>query len=158
MPFVESAILLIIGFGKVEDELKELVRKLNLEDKVIFYGKVPFEDLLSYTKQADVGLLLERPFGLSFTYSLPNKLFDYIHAGLPIIASSLVEVKRIMNKYNIGEIVEDYSPESLAKKLNEMLSNSEKREVWKQNMQKAKKELNWENEQKKLIEIYSQFL
>ena len=46
-----------------------------------------------------------------------------------------------MNKYNIGEIVEDYSPESLAKKLNEMLSNSEKREVWKQNMQKAKKEL-----------------
>ena len=64
----------------------------------------------------------------------------------------------IMNKYNIGEIVEDYSPDSLVKKLNEMLSNSEKTEVWKGNMQKAKKELNWENEQKKLIEIYCQFL
>ena len=119
---------------------------------------MPFQDLFTYTKQADIGLLLERPLGLSFTYALPNKLFDYIHAGLPIIASSLVEVKRIMNKYNIGEIVEDYSPEPLAQKLNEMLSNSEKREVWKQNMQKAKKALNWENEQKKLIEIYSQFL
>ena len=116
------------------------------------------QDLFAYTKQADIGLLLEQSLGLSFTYALPNKLFDYIHAGLPFIASSLVEVKRIMNKYNIGEIVEDYSPESLAKKLNEMLSNSEKREVWKGNMQKAKKELNWENEQKKLIEIYSQFL
>ena len=158
MPFIENAILLIIGFGKAEDNLKELVRKLNLENNVIFYGKVPFQDLFTYTKQADIGLLLERSLGLSFTYALPNKLFDYIHAGLPIIASSLVEVKRIMNKYNIGEIVEDYSPESLAKKLNEMLSNSEKREVWKENMQKAKQELNWENEQKKLIEIYSQFL
>jgi len=158
MPFVENAILLIIGFGKVEVELKELVKKSGLENRVIFYGKVPFEDLLFYTKQADVGLLLERPLGLSFTYALPNKLFDYIHAGLPIIASPLVEVKRIMNKYNIGEIVEDYSPESLAKKLNEMLSNAEKREVWKQNMQKAKEDLNWENEQKKLNEIYSKFL
>ena len=158
MPFVDNAILLIIGFGKVEEELKELAQKSGLENRVIFYGKVPFEDLLSYTKQADVGLLLERPLGLSFTYSLPNKLFDYIHAELPILASPLVEVKRIIEQYNVGEIIDDYSPEHIAQKLNEMLSNSEKREVWKGNMQKAKKELNWEIEQKKLVEIYSQFL
>ena len=63
-----------------------------------------------------------------------------------------------MEQYNVGEIIDNYAPEHIAQKLNEMLSNSEKREVWKQNMQKAKKELNWENEQKKLIEIYSQFL
>jgi len=158
MPFVENAILVIIGFGKVEDELKELVRKFNLEDKVIFYGKVPFEDLLSYTKQANVGLLLERPFGLSFTYSLPNKLFDFIHAELPILASPLVEVKRIMDQYNVGELVDNYTPEHIAKKLNEMLTDEEKVKDWKQNMQKAKQELNWENEQKKLIEIYANFL
>jgi len=158
MPFVENAILLIIGFGKVEGKLKELVKKSGLENRVIFYGKVPFEDLLSYTKQADVGLLLERPLGLSFTYALPNKLFDYIHAGLPIIASPLVEVKRIMDENEMGVIIENYNPKYLADTLNEMLNNAEKRKVWKVNMAQAKQDLNWENEQKKLIEIYSQFL
>ena len=158
MPFVENAILLIIGFGKVEGKLKELVKKSGLENRVIFYGKVPFEDLLSYTKQADVGLLLERPLGLSFTYALPNKLFDYIHAGLPIIASPLVEVKRIMDENEMGVIIENYNPKYLADTLNEMLNNAEKRKVWKVNMAQEKQDLNWENEQKKLIEIYSQFL
>ncbi len=158
MPLIDNAVLLIIGFGKVEQELKQLVKEKHLEDKVIFFGKVPFEQLLSYSKQADVGLLLERPFGLSFTYALPNKLFDYIHADLPIIASPLVEVKSIMQQYNIGKVVENYNAEYLAATINEMLSNIEQRNSWKQNMQKAKKELNWEKEEEKLQKIYVHFL
>ena len=85
--------------------------------------------MLSYTKQADVGLLLERSLGLSFTYALPNKLFDYIHAGLPIIASPLVEVKRIMDENEMGVIIENYNPKYLADTLNEMLNNAEKRKA-----------------------------
>jgi len=158
MPLIEKAVLLIIGFGKVEGELRELVKEKNLENKVIFYGKVPFDDLLSYTKQAHIGLLLERPLGLSFTYALPNKLFDYIHAGLPIIASPLVEVKRIMDDYNVGCMVENYNPQYLADTIKQMLENSEKIALWKQSMQKAKMELNWEKEQGKLKGIYIQFL
>lgn len=158
MPFVENAVLLIIGFGKVENELKEMVRKMGVEEKVIFYGRVPFEDLFSYTKQADIGLLLERPLGLSFTYALPNKLFDYIHAELPIIASPLIDVKRIMDKFEIGILTKKYNPEYLAYTINEMLYNAEKRKVWKANMQKAKQELNWEKEQQKLKEIYDSLL
>ena len=158
MALIEKAVLLIIGFGKVEGELRELVKEKNLENKVIFYGKVPFDDLLSYTKQAHIGLLLERPLGLSFTYALPNKLFDYIHAGLPIIASPLVEVKRIMDDYNVGCMVENYNPQYLADTIKQMLENSEKIALWKQSMQKAKMELNWEKEQGKLKGIYIQFL
>ena len=158
MPLIDNAVLLIIGFGKVEQQLKQLVKEKHLEGNVIFFGKVPFEQLLSYSKQADVGLLLERPLGLSFTYALPNKLFDYIHADLPIIASPLVEVKSIMQQYNIGKVVENYSAEYLAATINEMLSNIEQRNSWKQNMQKAKKELNWEKEEEKLQNIYAQFL
>ena len=86
------------------------------------------------------------------------KLFDYIHACLPIIASPLVEVKRIMDENEMGVIIENYNPKYLADTLNEMLNNAEKRKVWKVNMAQAKQDLNWENEQKKLVEIYSQFL
>ena len=132
--------------------------ELNVEEKVIFYGKVSFQELFSYTKQADIGLLLERPLGLSFTYALPNKLFDYIHADLPIAASPLLEVKKIMDEFEIGIMVENYNPKYLADTINEMLNNKEQRVIWKQNMQKAKKELNWEKEEKKLIKIFAKFL
>jgi glycosyltransferase involved in cell wall biosynthesis len=158
MPFIDSAILLIIGFGKVECQLKDLVSELSVEERVIFYGKVSFQELISYTKQADLGLLLERPLGLSFTYALPNKLFDYIHADLPIVASPLLEVKKIMDEFEIGVMVENHNSKYLADTINEMLNNREKRVMWKQNMQKAKKELNWEKEEKKLIKIFAKFL
>jgi len=158
MPFIDSAVLLIIGFGKVEDELKELVVKMGVEDKVIFYGKVPFEDLFFYTKQADIGLLLEQPLGLSFRYALPNKLFDYIHAGLPIIASPLLEIKRIMDKNEMGVMIENYNPRYLAKTIKVMLNDAEKRKVWKANMVKVKQELNWEKESEKINNLFSYFL
>jgi len=158
MPFIDSAVLLIIGFGKVEDELKELVVKIGVEDKVFFFGKVSFEYLFFYTKQADIGLLLERPLGLSFKYALPNKLFDYIHAELPIIASPLLEIKRIMDENEIGVIIENYNPKYLADIINIMLNNLEKRKVWKANMAKVKQELNWEKESEKLNKIFSDFL
>lgn len=158
MPMIENAVLLIIGFGKTEQELKDLVKEKQVEDKVIFFGKVPFEELLSYSKQADIGLLLEKPLGLSFSYSLPNKLFDYIHAELPIIASPLIEVKSIVQQYGVGKVVENHKAKYLAATITEMLSNFEKRDYWKQNMQVAKKELNWEKEQKKLQSIYAGFL
>lgn len=158
MPLIDNAVLLIIGFGKVEKQLKQLVKEKHLEGKVIFFGKVPFEQLLSYSKQADVGLLLERPLGLSFTYALPNKLFDYIHADLPIIASPLVEVKSIIQQYNVGKVVQNHNAEYLAATIDEILSNIEQRNSWKQNMQKAKKELNWQKEEEKLQNIYAHFL
>jgi len=158
MPLIENAVLLIIGFGKIEQQLRQLVKAKQVEDKVIFFGKVPFEQLISYSKQADIGLLLERPLGLSFTYALPNKLFDYIHAELPILASPLIEVRRIMQRHQVGLIAQDYNPKYLANTINEMLSNKEKRRCWKKNMQIAKEELNWEKEQKKLQKIYAEFL
>ncbi len=158
MQFIDSAVLLIIGFGKVEDDLKDLVREKNLQDKVVFYGKVPFEDLFSYTVQADIGLVLEKPLGLSFTYSLPNKLFDYIHAGVPIIASPLVEVKRIMSEADIGVIIESYEPKYLANKINLMLDNKEKLVLWKKNMIKLSKKLNWEIESVKLNKLFAKLL
>ena len=74
--------LLIVGDGQGLDELKEFAEVKGVEQQLEFVGRVPYEEVEKFTRQATVGLLLEEPLGKSFEYALPNKLFDYIHAGL----------------------------------------------------------------------------
>ena len=148
--FIDGLDLIIIGYGKVEEDLKNFVFKEKMEKRVHFLGRISREKLSNYTKIATLGMVLEEPLGLSFQFSLPNKLFDYIHAGLPIIAGNLPEISRIINNYNVGVIVEDYSPENIAKKMKEVLQNESLISEIKKNQKKAKDELCWEEESKKL--------
>lgn len=144
--------LLIIGDGQGLNELVELAKVNEVQHQVEFVGRIPFEKLDKYTRQATVGLILEEPIGKSFEYALPNKLFDYIHAELPFIASDLIEVKRIVETYGIGEILHERTPQSLAKHIRKISAiNSEK-------YQKAKEQLCWEKEQKVLRNLINPLL
>ncbi len=145
--------LIIIGYGKVEEELKAFVAQNQMEKRVHFLGRIDRDKLINYTKLADLGMVLEEPMGLSFKYSLPNKLFDYIHAELPIIAGNLPQISKIVKHYDVGEIVEDYSPESIAKTIENLLNDKFRQDKIKSNQKKAKEELCWEKESKK-IDIY----
>ena len=118
-----------------------------------FLGRLPFNDLKAHTEQASIGILFEEARGLSFEYSLPNKLFDYIHADTPVLASSLVEVKGIMNHYQIGELLGKRTPQSIAKQIEEM-----SQDLSSYDFAKAKKELNWQNESQILEDVFSSFL
>ncbi|HXB13872.1 MAG TPA: glycosyltransferase, partial [Bacteroidia bacterium] len=153
MQQVNNAILLIIGGGDAIENLKALTQKWNLAEKVKFIPKLPFEKLIQYTAQADIGLTLDKNTNLNYLNSLPNKLFDYIHAGVPVLASALPEVKRIVEKYNIGECIESVTPEEIAKKISEILANKEKLSTYKVNTTKAKEALCWEKEKKVLEEL-----
>lgn len=144
--FLEEVDLVIIGFGKVEDELKGFVANENLENRVHFLGRIDYNNLASYTKLADVGMVLEEPLGESFEYSLPNKLFDYIHAGLPIISGNLPEISRIVNQYKVGEIVASNDPRDIAETVFELLGNKALRNHIIEHQKKAAKELCWEKE------------
>jgi glycosyltransferase involved in cell wall biosynthesis len=95
-------------------------------------------------------MVLEEPIGLSFKYSLPNKLFDYIHAEIPIIAGNLPEISRIINEYHVGVLVKNYQPETIAKAINNLLENETLLSKIKENQKQAKEILCWEIEQKKL--------
>lgn len=150
LKFIEDLDLIIIGYGKVEEELKQFVIEEKMSERVFFLGRISREKLFNYTKKATIGMVLEEPLGLSFQYSLPNKLFDYIHAEIPIIAGNLPEISRIINEYKVGVIIPDYSPKSIAKTINNLLENKELLAQIKENQQSAKEELCWENEQKKL--------
>nr|WP_320022363.1 glycosyltransferase [uncultured Draconibacterium sp.] len=156
MQNVSNALFLIIGSGDVIDSLSQMVIDLKLEDKVWILGKLPFNELMEYTQNADLGLTLDKDTNINYRYSLPNKVFDYIQAGIPVLASNLVEVANIVKSYNIGEVIDNHEPETIAQKITEMLTNQEKRLLWKSNLKIASEELCWENESLKLKQIYQE--
>lgn len=146
--------LVIIGTGDVEHELKNLVARQNLQHKVLFLGRIPQDDLSRYTIQADIGISLEEHAGLNYYYALPNKLFDYIQAEIPVVVSDLPEIASVVRSYKIGMINKTHDPEKLASLFDEMLHDKMKRELWKDNLKEAAKELCWEHEEESLIELY----
>lgn len=158
MQYVDNAILLIIGSGDVMDVLKQMVIDCKLNDKILFIGKVPFEKLMQYTYLADLGLTLDKDTNINYRYSLPNKLFDYIHAGVPVLSSNLIEIKNIVKEYEIGDIIDNHNPQHIADKIDSILNDETKLQLWKKNTKIASGKLNWELEEQQLIAVYKQFL
>lgn len=150
LKFINDLDLIIIGYGKVEQDLKSFVAQEKMKDRVHFLGRVSRDKLFNYTKKATLGMVLEEPLGLSFQYSLPNKLFDYIHAEIPIVAGNLPEITRIINKYKVGVLVDNYEPKTIAKAINNLLKDEVLLSEIKKNQQKSKDILCWEKESKKL--------
>ncbi|MBI4947224.1 MAG: glycosyltransferase [Bacteroidetes bacterium] len=157
MQYVNDAVLLIVGDGDILEEVKEKAEKLNLGGKTIFKKRVPFEDLWNYTSHADIGISLDKDTNINYRFSLPNKIFDFVHAGVPVLATNLVEIKKIFKKYEIGTMIENHDPKNIAESINIMLNDSEKMKRWKENCKNASRELCWQNEEKVLKEIYSNF-
>ncbi len=148
---LEDYVFLIVGDGDILGKLKELVLKKNLKDQVIFLGKLSPEKLKGITIQADLGLSIEEDLGLSYRYALPNKLFDYIQAKIPVITSNLPEMKGIVSEYSIGEVLEKRTPEYFAQKIIDVLKKD-----YSENLEKAKSILTWEKEEQVLISIFEQ--
>ncbi|MBE9468428.1 MAG: glycosyltransferase [Bacteroidetes bacterium] len=155
MKFIENAVFLIIGAGDISKKLVTLTKQKGLDKKIIFLGKIPFDELFNYTKLANIGISLEQNLGLNYYYSLPNKLFDYINAGVPILASNLPEIANIVGKYKIGEIIDDFSPRFIADTINLMLNDKNKTSKWKKNIKVVAEKLCWEKEETNLIDFYN---
>ncbi|WP_313383954.1 glycosyltransferase [Chishuiella sp.] len=145
----------IAGDGPKKEEYEKLVKKLNLTDCIYFLGNIPPKTLKTITPLADVGMSLEEDFGLSYRYALPNKLFDFIQAKVPVLATHLPEIKKTVLDYNIGKVINNHTPEHLAKKLQELLN--EGKESYKEKLTFAANELCWENEEIRLKSIFDKF-
>jgi glycosyltransferase involved in cell wall biosynthesis len=154
MKEIENAVLVFIGDGDVVPFLKKYVAENSLEKKVLFLGKKPYMEMMQFTRMADIGLTLDKGTNINYQNSLPNKLFDYIQGGTPILATDIKEVKNIVEQYEIGEVISDLNAHNLAEKLKKMLENEEKLGFYAQNCLKTAQILNWEHECKVLEKIY----
>jgi glycosyltransferase involved in cell wall biosynthesis len=113
---------------------------------------------MQYTANANLGLTLDKDTNLNYRYSLPNKLFDYIHAGIPILASPLPEIKKIIDQYKIGDFIPSHDPKLIAQKVNEIIENRAIIDDWKKNLNLAVQDLSWETEERVLKQVYEKYV
>lgn len=147
--------LLLVGSGDAIPALKLKVQDKGWSDKVIFIGRVPYTTLLQYTRCADVGLSLDKDTNINYRFSLPNKLFDYLHCDVPVVTSKVREVAKIVEEFGIGLTV---NPEDIDALRNSIMAVVASKKSYCAAIEKAQKSLTWEKEQVPLRAFYAQFL
>ena len=154
MKLLTDVTLIIVGSGDVIDTLKELVKTYELQNRVLFFGKRPYAEMMAFTSHADVGLTLDKPTSDNYRFSLPNKVFDYIHAETPIVGTNLVEVAQIITTHHVGTVIDQLTPEALARAIHYYQEHPDVLITQKANCRVAATTENWENEQEVLKQIY----
>lgn len=143
--------LYFIGKGTILQKLKTMVIDLKLSHKIKFIDVLPYSQMMAYTKQCFLGLIFEKVnFNDQHRFALPNKLFDYLKAGIPVLSSKAVEIKKIIEEYQVGDFIDNFEPQQIARKVSEISKNTELYRLWKMNAAAAANELCWENEEIKL--------
>lgn len=151
-------VLVVCGDGNFMPQLKNLIRQHGLQDKIILKGLVLPALLKDITRQAVIGINLVEKDGLNQYYSLPNKFFDYIQAGVPQVSMAYPEYKKLNDQYGVALLIEDLDPEAIANAINVLLSDEGLRSRLRQNCATAKLELNWQIEEQKLLRFYGELL
>lgn len=146
--------LLLIGGGDLENELKNIVKENKLEDRVTFTGWVSPEKIPYLLKDSHIGLNLLDNNSINYKVSLANKVFDYIHLGIPCLTMNFEEYIEINNKYNCFVLIDNIDPKYVYYKIDKVLNDNEKYELLCSNSLKAAEDLHWEKEKSKLLEIY----
>jgi glycosyltransferase involved in cell wall biosynthesis len=150
MPYLKDHMLVLAGEGDISEQLRKRVAMNNLGKKVLFKGKIRPDELSQLTRQADIGISLEEDLGLNYRYCLPNKVFDYIQAGVPILVSDLPLLKEIVRSFQLGEVLTKRDPMILAETIENMML---RKAAYKQGLKDAASRFNWEREKKILIEF-----
>jgi glycosyltransferase involved in cell wall biosynthesis len=151
----ENVSLAIIGYGMHVPFLKNLVSQRGLENRVHFLGAVPAGDLASWSASADVGICTIVGNSDSYRHSMPNKLFEYAMAGLPVIASNYEGMGSFVIKNDFGITCDPTSVSGLAASIKSLQVDSELRKRLSSNAKVASSKFNWQVEQEKLLAVYA---
>ena len=144
--------LVCMGYGNLETLVKVASAK---HANIHFQPAVPYHEVLAYTASADVGLLSVQPSCLSYLYCLPNKLFEYIQAGIPILANRLTDCEALITEYRIGTTIASFEPDLLVQAIQEMSASD--LAPYQQGLQRAANDFNWEAEERTLFDLYRKF-
>ena len=149
MQYMQQAKLVLLGGGDVVKELEHLAASCGVTDKVLFLPRMPYEEMMKYTAACDLGLTFDKNTNINYRFSLPNKIFDYIRAGIPVMASRLPEVEKIVDGYGIGWFISSHEPSMMAREMEAALQDESAIARCRKNLQLAAADLTWENELKK---------
>ncbi len=156
LPLIEGAVFFAVGPG--HDSYRATLERRAVERgvgaRVRFLPRVPIESVVQTVAQGDLGMCLFQGGHLSYYWTLPNKFFEYIHAGVPVLASDFPETRRLVDRYEIGAVCDPGDPADIAAKVKDLLSRSDDLARMRDNTTKAAQELNWELERKHLVELY----
>ncbi len=142
----QEAGLVLLGGGEYLDFYQKMAGKLNIADRVVFAGKIPQQELIRYTAGADAGLCLIDNISGNNYYALPNKLFECLMAGLPVLVTDLPQMREIVETYRVGGIVPENNIMLSMQVIQNWMENPEIYQCLKENAKKASKVLNWESE------------
>jgi glycosyltransferase involved in cell wall biosynthesis len=146
--------LLICGDGPRMEACRTLAKDYGLTAKIIFRGMTNPAELRGITKNAYIGVNLVEALGLNQYYSLANKFFDYIHAGVPQVTMDFPEYRTAQDRYPTGLLIPDTEEKKIREALNNLLENGVLYAMFRENCQRARLIYNWQEEEKTLLRFY----
>ncbi len=151
---IDNGRLVLLGGGPTEQALRQQVADADLHDRVRFLPRVPFPELHEWTCGADVGVCVIKPTGDSFAWSLPNKLFEFFLAGLPVLAGDTTQIRQVVAETGAGVLVDPTDPKAIAEALRSLFANAERRQQLGIAARQAARKYCWENEAPQLLKLY----
>ena len=152
---LDRCVLVVAGYGAHRPALERLAGDRGLGERVHFFGPVPNHELLHWTASADVGLCGIRNSSLSYYWSLPNKLFEYVMAGIPVVASDFPEMGGFVRAEDVGELCDPDDPESIAAAVRRITDDPEREALCRRNAASAAARHNWAIEERTLLAAYA---
>ncbi|MCL5407043.1 MAG: glycosyltransferase [Patescibacteria group bacterium] len=150
----QNYLVVFLGRGKLENQIKKMAEDLKLEKQVYVLPRVAPDEVVSTIKEVDLGLALTQKISLSYYYSSPNKLFQYIAAEVPILGSNFPEYKKIILQNNIGEVVNPANSKLIAQKIIKMLKPTAQKKYRRNLAGLSQAKYNWTIEEEKLLKFY----
>lgn len=151
---LRHASLVLMGWGLLEEQLRDRIASAGLEGTVRLIPPARREELLALTADADVGVIPYRPVGLNNTFTTPNKLFEYIRAGVAIAASRLPELVRFVEEPRLGATFNPDDPADIARVLNHLTEDPDRLAAIRRRTVAARDQFVWEREAEVLLAVY----
>jgi glycosyltransferase involved in cell wall biosynthesis len=148
---IGDAVLVLMGSGSLKGEILAMIKRERLEQKVFVIDAVQVDDLLEYTSSAYAGLCLIENYGESYYHSLPNKLFEYVAAGVPVVASNFPEMSRFVDSNRVGICVDPEKEDEIAAAIQRILTDTELHKTFVRHCGETASRYTWENESLKLV-------
>lgn len=155
---VPGAVLVFLGDGPLRNDLERRAKAQNIAHCVFFLDAVPPDELLAHTASADIGVSLLEDVSLNHHLALPNKLFEYLAANVPVVASDLPEIRKIVLTYDVGLVADVSNRADLLAALRQATFDRILREHWRRNIPAVFETFNWRSASQRLLHLYDDVL